>query len=217
MKIACIGYREWALKIYEELKNKTTHQFLIISSESEYSEKKIIDFQPNLVLFYGWSKIVSNNIIDKYKCVMLHPSPLPKYRGGTPIQNQIIRGEKDSAVTLFFMNKNLDAGDIIAQEKISLDGHMSEILNRIISTGITLSFKLLNNDYTLKKQNDSEATYYGRLKEKDNEITLEELQTKDSEYLYNKIRMLEEPYPNAYIKTIDGKKLYITYAKISNK
>ena len=48
---------------------------------------------------------------------MLHPSPLPKYRGGSPIQNQIINGESKSAVTLFKINNKIDQGDIIYQKE----------------------------------------------------------------------------------------------------
>ena len=44
---------------------------------------------PDIVLFYGWSWKVSEKLINKFDCLMLHPSPLPKYRGGSPIQNQI--------------------------------------------------------------------------------------------------------------------------------
>ena len=59
-------------------------------------------------------------IIKEYYSVMLHPSSLPKYRGGSPIQNQIINGEKISAVTLFKMNEKIDQGDIIFQKEIEL-------------------------------------------------------------------------------------------------
>jgi len=47
-------------------------------------------------------------LIDEYDCYCIHPSDLPKYRGGSPIQNQIIDGVKDSAVTLFKMDYDLD-------------------------------------------------------------------------------------------------------------
>ena len=46
------------------------------------------------------------------------------------------------------------------------------------------------------------------------EITVEEISTKSGEYLYNKIRMLQDPYPNAFIKTSDGKKLKIKLAEL---
>ncbi len=214
MRIACVSYRDWALKIYDEISKDPEQEFLIIRSHKEYSDEKIINFNPDYILFYGWSWIIKGDIIKNYKCIMLHPAPLPKYRGGSPIQNQIIRAEVSSAVTLFVMDEGIDTGDIIAQEEISLEGHLSDILDRITETGIKLTKKLLLGDFVLKKQDNSKATTYKRLTEKDNEITLDEIKNMPAEYLYNKIRMLEYPYPNAYIRTADGKKLRIKMAEI---
>ena len=90
---------------------------------------------PDLVLFYGWSWKIEESVIDNYRCLMLHPSPLPKYRGGSPIQNQIINGETSSAVTIIEMTNELDAGDILAQEKFSLDGNIADILKKITRIG----------------------------------------------------------------------------------
>ena len=100
MRIACVTYRDWALEIYDSLARQVDHVMLIIRSKEQYSEELIKDFKPDLILFYGWSWLVGEDLITQYKCVMLHPSPLPKYRGGSPIQNQIINGEIASAVSL---------------------------------------------------------------------------------------------------------------------
>lgn len=217
MKVLCVSYRQWALDIYETLQAQTDHEILIIRSKEEFSQEIIENFQPDYILFYGWSWIISEEILEQHKCVMLHPSSLPKYRGGSPIQNQIIAGEIKSAVTLFFMTNELDAGDIILQEEISLKGHLHEILNRITKVGAKLSIKFLAGDFTPKKQNEDEATYCKRRTPQQSEITLEELTTQSSTYLFNKIRMLEDPYPNAYIKTIDGKKLLLKMVEVSDE
>ena len=140
---------------------------------------------------------------------MLHPSPLPKYRGGSPIQNQIINGETQSAVTIIEMTDKLDAGDILAQESISLDGNIKEILKRLTRVGTRVTKRIVSGTITRRKQDETEATFYNRRKEKDNEITVREILNQDSQYLYNKIRMLGDPYPCAYIMTVDGKKLLI--------
>ena len=145
---------------------------------------------------------------------MLHPSPLPKYRGGSPIQNQIINGETQSAVTIIEMTDELDAGDILAQERISLDGSIKDILKRLTRVGTRLTKRIISGNTTRRKQNENEATFYNRRKEEDNEITVNEILNQDSQYLYNKIRMLGDPYPYAYIKTVDGKKLLIKDASI---
>ena len=90
MRLACVGYRKWALNIYDSLANSLDHNFFIIRSKEQFNAEAIFDFNPDLILFYGWSWLVDIKIINKFNCLMLHPSPLPKYRGGSPIQNQII-------------------------------------------------------------------------------------------------------------------------------
>lgn len=214
MKIALVGYRDWALKIYDNLAENLLHEFLRINTKEDYSEETLRDFHPDYILFYGWSWIISSSLINDYKCIMLHPSPLPSYRGGSPIQNQIVRGEIYSAVTLFLMDQGIDTGPIIRQESISLEGSLQEIFNRITSTGTELTIDFLKNGLNLMPQDHSKATSFKRRKESDSEITLEEIATKDANYLFNKIRMLQDPYPKPYIKTSDGAKLIILNAEI---
>ena len=214
MKVACIGYREWALNIYDALIERTDETFLLFKSKSEFNENALRDFNPDLILFYGWSWIVSEKLLDDYKCLMLHPSPLPKYRGGSPIQNQIIDGKKKSKVTIFVMNSEIDSGDIISQGDISLEGTLNNIFEQIENVGIKLTLEIIKNRFKARSQNHNEATYFKRRTKADSEITLEEITDKSSDFLYNKIRMLADPYPNAFIKTKDGKKLVIIEAKI---
>ena len=145
---------------------------------------------------------------------MLHPSPLPRYRGGSPIQNQIINGEKNSKVSIFIMNNEIDAGDIVAQENISLEGSIHDIFSRIEEAGVRLTINLLDSGLNPAAQNHAEATYCKRRTPEDSEITLEELSVSKASYLYNKIRMLGDPYPNAFIRTVDGKRLLIKDAEI---
>lgn len=210
MRIACVGYRDWSLNIYSKLQNLfSDHQFLIQSSEKDYDELEIKTFSPSIILFYGWSKIIPSDLVDRYVCLMLHPSPLPKYRGGSPIQNQIIRGEIDSAVTIFVMNKGIDTGPILKQEYLSLSGSLNEIFGRIETIGFNLTRQILVEGLDRKEQDNSQATYFSRLKPEMSEITIQDLTEATSEYLFNKIRMLQDPYPNPYIKTRDGKKLII--------
>ena len=158
MKICCIGYREWALEIYNELYAQQVFKKMDVKFDvlimKEYDEKKIRDYNPTYILFYGWSNIIDKKIINDFECIMLHPSPLPKYRGGSPIQNQIIRGENDSAVTLFIMDEGIDTGDIIAQEYLSLEGNLNDIFKRIADIGLKLTKDILSNGFERRKQND---------------------------------------------------------------
>ena len=219
MNIACITYRDWAIDIFNKIYDvyKDEHKFLIWIEKDCFNADALKKFKPDLILWYGWSWIVEDTFVDEYESIMLHPSPLPKYRGGSPIQNQIINGEKIGAVSLFRMTKELDRGYIYQQLSLSLDGSLDDIFRRISDLGFSATCNIIEGNYKLTPQNDSESSYFRRRAPEDSEITIDELQTKTSKYLYNKIRMLNDPYPNAFIKTKDGSKLYLIKAKLETE
>ena len=191
------------------------YNFKIIFDTTEGANTLAIKtFQPDIILWYGWSWIIPASIVEQYDCICLHPSPLPQYRGGSPLQNQILNGEKNSAVTIFKMSSGLDEGDIIRQIPMSLKGNIENIFSRMTTLGFGATCDFLKNGYNLKPQDHSAATLFKRRKPSDSEITLDEIQNQTREYLYNKIRMLTHPYPTAFIKDKDGKRLYITSAHI---
>lgn len=214
MRIACVGYRDWALNIYDRLAATSDHSFLIFRSKAQFKLEVLDDFKPDLVLFYGWSWRIPDDLLERHTCVMLHPSPLPRYRGGSPIQNQIIAGESSSKVSLFVMTAELDAGDLLGQKDLSLAGTLDAIFKRIEDAGLELTRHILEHGLHRSPQDHSKATFCKRRTPGESEITADELFSKPAEYLYNKIRMLADPYPNAYILTADGKRLVITAAHI---
>ena len=217
MNILCVGYRSWAIDIYKELKNNLANKKFhieLITDKSELTLKKIDNFNPEFIFFYGWSWMVQKEIYIKFKCIALHPSKLPKYRGGSPIQHQIINGEKKSAVTLFKVDKLIDSGPIYFQEEFSLAGSIEDIFERIKSLGLKGSLKIILENIKPVDQDHDQATFFNRRTEDESEITIKELIEESSEYIYNKIRMLEDPYPNAFIRLKDGKKIIINKASL---
>ena len=144
IKVVGIGYREWAIKIYEELKKKKINIKIFKKEKIDY--KKLDKLRPDYILFYGWSKKVPEQIVKKYKCIMLHPSKLPNFAGGSPLQNQIIRNVKKSAITLFRMSGKIDRGRIINQTPLSLEGSLDEIFFQIVKKGVSQSLKMFSRD-----------------------------------------------------------------------
>ena len=146
-------------------------------------------------------------------CLILHPSKLPKYRGGSPIQNQILNGEKKSAVSILYAEDDLDSGEILFQEEISLEGYLTDILNRMIKIGIKGTKKIfkLSKSKKLKSvpQNHNDATYYKRRKPIQSKILLKDIKKFDAEYFFNLVRGLQEPYPLAYIECKNKTRLYL--------
>lgn len=223
MKVAYCGCREWALEIYKDVWESFAGDidFVPIYSKTDFEifvEEGTID-ECDLIFFVGWSWIVEKIIVDNYTCICLHPSPLPKYRGGSPIQNQIINGEMESAVTYFVMNDKIDQGDIIFQSEFSLDGDLVDVFKRIVTHG-RLGMEMILSKYLRTKkldrtpQDESQKTYYKRRTPDESVILEEDFDT--AEKLYNKIRALQSPYPNAYIVCRDGKSVYITKASLED-
>jgi methionyl-tRNA formyltransferase len=107
------------------------------------------------------------------------------------------------------MGKGLDDGDIISQLPLSLEGDINDIFKRMSYLGFSSTFDIITKGYLLREQDHKQATNCKRRKPSDSEITIDEIENNTAEHLHNKIRMLTDPYPNAYIKCKDGSKLYL--------
>jgi methionyl-tRNA formyltransferase len=214
MRILICGYRDWVNSSIEILKNieRISIDHLTEPTKLIYqlSAKKY-----DLIFFIGWSWIVPKDIVSNNYCICIHPSPLPKYRGGSPLQHQIIAGESNSAVTFFKMTDKIDAGPVILQCEFSLEGDLIDIFERISNTTVLGLKKILEiyPNLALFEQDESVSTYFNRRTPDESEITLGELENSSAKQLFDKIRCLQKPYPTAYIKCSDGSKLYLLKVK----
>ena len=100
---------------------------VLLSDPKKLTEKYVKKVNPKYIFFPDWSWMIPTEIVNNYKCICFHESNLPKFRGGSPIQNQIIRGIRKTKSTAFLMNEGLDEGDILLQRNLSLDGSINNI------------------------------------------------------------------------------------------
>ncbi|MEW6455211.1 MAG: methionyl-tRNA formyltransferase [Acidobacteriota bacterium] len=146
--------------------------------EDEFAYNLIRKIDPDLGAIASFGQIVPKRIIDlpKKGIINLHLSLLPKYRGAAPVQWAIIKGEKKTGVTVFFINENLDEGDIILQQEIEihesenayqLENHLIEVGKKLLIDAID---KIEKGIFTTIKQNHSEATYAPKLKKEDGNL-----------------------------------------------
>ncbi len=212
IKIVYCGYRKWALEVFDNIKiNSCLDNPMLIKSKEEY-DKWISDSPQDLdfILFVGWSWIVPVHILKKYLCLGIHPSDLPDFRGGSPIQNQIIHGISRTKVSLITLAEKIDEGDIWLKEELSLEGdNIRMIFGNIASSSI----RLLNNffsvypDIQAVKQNTAAGSNYRRRKPEDSKLSIQQMEKMGLEELYNFIRCLSDPYPNAYLEDEHGNRL----------
>ena len=214
-KVLICGYRDWSYELYSKLESYDYD--VVYIDDKDFLDMAIEKIQPKIIFFIGWSWIVEQDIIDNYPCICLHPSPLPKYRGGSPIQHQIINGETESAVTLFEMDNGIDTGDILYQESFSLDGDLKDIFNRIVEIGFNGVCNILDGEIRTIKQTNKDITSYKRRTKEMSEIKIGDFENYTAKQLHNKIRALQSPYPNAFVKCKDNTKLFITHTNLGDK
>lgn len=222
-KILFCGYRDWAIDIFCELQEALGSEidFSLANTTAKF-EGKISQEQFNAILFIGWSWMVNEEVVNSNECICLHPSPLPKYRGGSPIQHQILNGEQESAVSLFLMDEQMDHGPVLWQSNFDLSGDLSNIFERISNLGTKGLIEILERNKKEKgftwglPQDHGAATTYRRRSPSESEIKLSDLVNRSAKDICDKIRALQDPYPNAYIACSGGSKLYLTKANYEN-
>ena len=82
------AYRAWAIDLYKLL-SKRYKSMILLSNPKKLTLNYVKKINPEFIFFPDWSWIVPEVIIENYKCICFHESDLPKFRGGSPIQNQI--------------------------------------------------------------------------------------------------------------------------------
>lgn len=125
------------------------------------------DLNLDLIVTCAFGQFIPENILDlpTYKCVNVHASLLPKLRGGAPIHWAIINQEKNTGITLMYMAKKMDAGNIIAQSSIDIDQQetydsllikLSELAQSMLSS---YTLKLCNKNVVSAPQDEEKITF----------------------------------------------------------
>ena len=156
---------------------------------------------PDLIITCAYGQIVPEEVLNipRLGCINIHASLLPKYRGASPIQSVILNGEKETGITLMYMDKHLDTGDIICKSKISIldNDNYATLSDKLSNLGAKLIVETLpviiagKNDRI--PQNNAEATYVGLIKREDEHINFNDTALN----IHNKIRAFSpSPYAN---------------------
>lgn len=156
---------------------------------------------PRFIFFPHWSEIVSSEIVNKYDCVCFHMTDVPYGRGGSPLQNLIIRGHSSTVITALKMNKDIDAGPVYLKRELDLSGSAKEIFERSVPICFDMMLQI-HSEETLPVEQVGKPTMFNRRLPKDSEI----LENQSIVSLYDLIRMLDAPgYPAAFLKFGDLK------------
>jgi len=177
----------------------------------------------------AYAKIIKQEVLDipKLGTIGTHPSLLPKYRGSSPIQSQILSGDQTIGTTLYLMDAGMDSGPILAQQKLNnyqLTDKFSDTLNKLANLSGDLLIetlpKFLTNEIKPQEQDHALATFTKKFTTQDAFIEPTGLETAINsgggiaEKIYNKIRALN-PEPGTWtIK--ENKRMKILEAELTS-
>ncbi|MDC3122635.1 formyltransferase family protein [Alphaproteobacteria bacterium] len=216
MSILILSEKQWGYRVYKRLKKNYPNLNYSFCDNSKNLQKKIDDINPSKVFVLHWGKLISKDLLDQTTFIGFHSSDLPSFRGGSPLQNQIIRGYEKTVITCFFLNKKIDDGKYIIKKKLNLKGSLNDIFKDIE----IITFNIISNLASKKKisnkklnKNKIRGSIYSRLTKSDLNLNKYE----DIEKIYNVIRMVDHPeYDNAYVQLKKNIILNLSKAKLLN-
>ncbi len=183
-------------------------------------ESAVVDelkaFNADIFVVVAYGRLLTQQILDipTIFCINVHGSLLPKYRGAAPVNWAILNGDKETGVTVQKMALGLDAGDIIAQEKMAIDDEedAAQLRARMAVVGAKLLVRILDvvaaNIYTLTPQDAAQITYASKLTKEMGKIDWQ----KSAVVINNQIRGLK-PWPSAST-SFNGRLLKIISASV---
>lgn len=176
------------------------------------------DMELDLIITCAYGNILPPAILElpRLGCINVHASLLPKLRGGAPIHRAILNGYSKTGITIMYMSKGMDEGDIISQREIPIDllDTAESLHDKLSVLGRDLLIEtlpsIINGTNSRTPQDDSLATYGYVIKREDEKLDF----SRSKRQVYNKIRGLNS-WPGAYT-LVDGSILKVWESRITD-
>jgi methionyl-tRNA formyltransferase len=186
----------WNRRVFDD---KLSHQpglWTLVDQRAALTAERLAVVDPRYVFFLHWSWNVPREVFDAYECIGFHMTDLPYGRGGSPLQNLILRGHRTTVLTAFRIGEELDAGPIYLGAPLSLEGRAEEIYERASRLAADLVRQILQAPPTPVPQEGDVVIFRRRTP---SESCLP--QDASPEQLYDFIRMLDaDGYPRAFME-----------------
>lgn len=190
MKILVVTIKSWNIE--------RAKKFVLITDKKDLTLENVKRINPRYIFFIHWSWKIPEEIYKNFNCIGFHMTDLPYGRGGSPLQNLIIRNIKNTKISAIKIVNEIDSGRVYLKRNLSLDGTAKEIFERFakIVFNDMIPYILKNNPVPIKQQ--GQIVMFERRKPEQSNIS----QLKNLDIIYNYIRMVDgEGYPPAFIRT----------------
>ena len=192
--IACS--KLWRPNLASRVQQASGEEVHLVTTKDEFNVEYLNRIAPTWIFLPHWSHRIPQEIYTRWNCVLFHMTDLPFGRGGSPLQNLIVRGFKETKISAFLCSEVVDSGPIYLKAPLSLHGSAQEIYLRATDTIEAMILQILGENITPKPQMGEEVQFARRKPEDSNVIDLDSL-----EKLYDWIRMVDaEDYPKAFVE-----------------
>ena len=205
-----VSNKEWHRNLVDEIQLITGKETAFINRKELICSEYLIGLNPEYIFFPHWSDIIPADVYENFTCIIFHMTDLPFGRGGSPLQNLIVRGIEETKLSAIRCVKELDAGDVYLKRPLSLHGSAEEIFLRASNLMRDMMIEIIENRPEPVPQK-GEVCVFKRRKPQDGCISgLDDLGK-----VFDYIRMLDaDGYPRAFA---DVGKLHFEFERASLK
>ncbi len=202
--------KSWHDSMFESLKQTPDQRWVSISNPDDFTIERLTQLKPDSIFIPHWSYLISKEIYDRFECIVFHMTDLPFGRGGSPLQNLIVRGFQQTKISAIRVEKGIDAGPVYLKCDLSLEGTARQIFERAADVIVSMIRQIISDNLQPLPQEGTVVEFKRRKPEDGNLAGLSE-----SLKIYDYIRMLDcEGYPPAYLDT-DSVRYEFTGAKLN--
>jgi methionyl-tRNA formyltransferase len=190
-----LGCKPWSRRIFDEALATLPGEWHFAGTPAELTVGSADELSPRYIFFLHWSWKVPDAIVDRYECVCFHMTDVPFGRGGSPLQNLIVRGFRKTKLTALRMSREFDAGPVYLKRTLPLHGGAEEIYLRAARLSALMIQSIIQREPKPVPQRGV-AVNFKRRKPEESAVGA----PSSLEELYDFIRMLDaEGYPRAFL------------------
>lgn len=195
--ILIVSEKSWNKELVSYLQSTMPqYAFYLISQKEDFTVERIGSISPVKIFIPHWSYIIPSAIFERYECIVFHMTDLPYGRGGSPLQNLIVRGLAATKLSALRVEVGLDTGPVYLKMDLSLSGTAEEIFVRVNKLVGKMIVEIIQNNLQPVPQEGDPVVFKRRKPEQSDMSGLEKL-----EEIFDYIRMLDaDGYPHAYIE-----------------
>ena len=209
-KYVVLSEKSWNSLLVSELSLQTNDDWVLISNKKDFNLENLKKINPDKIFIPHWSYIISELIFNSYECIVFHMTDLPYGRGGSPLQNLILLGHKNTKISALQVESGIDTGNIYLKKDLLLKGSAQEIYDRANEVIKDMIVEIVKTKPVPIKQKGKPTLFKRRKPSMSNMNVVESL-----DEVYDFIRMLDaDGYPHAFLET---EKLKFEFRNVSKQ